>query len=55
VRRIEEELHKRIHSGPAGGPCNEREEELLRELGGEPTVGKVLRVRKQIMEEFVEQ
>jgi len=47
-REIEVDEHKRIHKGEGGGLVNELTKKKLEDLGREPTVEDVLRIRNEV-------
>ncbi len=51
-RKIEVDEHKRIHKGKGGGQANELTKQKIEDLGREPTVDDVLRIRKEVNNEL---
>jgi RHS repeat-associated protein len=49
---IPRDLHESIHRGPGGGAYNETFKQRLGELGREPTVHDVLRIRDDLVKQF---
>ena len=49
---VPEQKHKDIHKGKGGGAYNERFKQKLDQLGREPTVDDVRRIRDEVAEEF---